>query len=230
MHDDLVLLAEVDRQDRVVDRIRKDKQAADASVTDGRAAVKAAEAELERLKGELAASNQQLREHQRSIETYEARRTSAQRVLEGGGGDPEAAQRQLDAVADILDDLETKVLEGMERAEALAEAIQAAETAIEEAKAAKQHAEDEHPRTIAALKAEYATAKAARDKAFGELDRATQSKYEAVRQRKGRAVATIENESCKACRRVVQPKHLADLQRGLIEPCRGCGRWLIPPG
>lgn len=229
MHQDLVLLAEVDRTDRVIDRIRKDKAAADASVVDARAAVKAAHAELERLTAELEATEKEQRENQRTLEKYEARKQSAERVLEGGGGDPEAAQRQLESVTQILDDLETRLLEGMERTETLTESIQAASGEVEAAKQALTAAEEQHPQTITALKAEYATVTGEREAAYSELDRSLQSKYDAVRQRKGHAVTRIENDSCRSCHRAVGAQHVTDLQRGLVIPCRGCGRWLIPP-
>ncbi|MCB9678821.1 MAG: hypothetical protein H6737_27205 [Alphaproteobacteria bacterium] len=228
MHPDLERLEAADHFDRELLALKKQKQDLESGLEAARTAAKAAKADLERLEGEDAANKARQRELQRDIERYEARLKSAERVLEGGGGDPEAAERQIAGCTEQLDLLETEALECMEKADALTDALANARRAVEETDATLARLAGAHEPAVAKLRAAFESTVPKRDAELAAVDAGTRSKYLALRDRKGSAVAKLELGACRSCRMVVQQQHLADLKRGLVVPCRGCGRWLIP--
>jgi predicted nucleic acid-binding Zn-ribbon protein len=229
MHPDLVHLAAADSYDRELIALKGARQKADDALAAGQAADQAARAAVTAAEAALAANKARQRELNREIETYEARRTSARRVLEGGGGDPAAAERQLASVGAILDGLETELLERMDAQEALDRELLALRAAAGAASKARAELEQSQPAEVASLKASFERIVPLRDAELDAVDRVTRQKYLDVRDRRGSAVSEIVRDCCKGCNVFIQPQHVADLKRGLLVPCRGCGRWLLPP-
>ncbi|MCA9568363.1 MAG: hypothetical protein KC656_10995, partial [Myxococcales bacterium] len=177
----------------------------------------------------IDANKARQRELNREVESYEARRRSATRILENGTGDAAAAERQLASVAEVLDTLETELLEKMEALEELeSERTQAAADAADAA-AFLEAEKAGHDGKIAALKAKFTAILPEREATLALLDKTILGRYETLLSRRGRAIAEIVDGSCSGCQRVVRQQNIADLQRGLMYACDGCGRWLLPP-
>jgi hypothetical protein len=227
MHPDLEQLRIADAHDRTLRDLRKQKKVLEERLTGARARSTAAAADVARLDHALDANAQRQRELQRTIEQYENRRTSAQRVLETGAGDADAAQRQLDGVAAQLDALETELLERMEQQESDTAARVAARAEQADADAFLEAEEVQNPIGIAGLRAKFDAVLPLRRAALDALDAHIVDRYETLVARKGRAVAEVRAGSCGACQMVVRQQHIADLRRGLVQTCGGCGRWLL---
>ncbi len=228
MHDDLEHLAAADAFDRRLVELKRAKKKLDDERAAARQALEDATGDLERITTALDESQSKQKSLARDIEKYERRMASAQRVLEGGGGDPEAAERQIAGVTEQLDRLETEMLEQMERADTLSTEREAAEQVLATAQQTHTEAEDAYEPAVQALRDEFNGIVPRRDAELAELDSGMRDKYIGLRDRKGSAVARILRNACKSCRMVVHQQHLADLKRGLVVPCRGCGRWLVP--
>lgn len=229
MHPDLEHLARADGIDREIRATDAALREADRSLDEAREQLILKEKALAALTDERAAQRAEEHRLEREMHRYRDRRASALRVLEGGGGDPEAAARQLAQVDEILDRHETELLQLLEAADALNERLARAEAALAVARDELARLEAEHPERTAELRARRDELVRAREQELAAVDPALKARYEMLVARKGTAVARVERGACSACRQVVQQQHLTDLARGLVEPCRGCGRWLVPP-
>jgi len=229
MHPELEHLARADGLDREIRATDAALREAEAALAGAREQVALQEKTVSSLVTERDAQTAEERRLERELHRYRDRRTSALRVLEGGGGDPEAASRQVEQCEQILDRTETDLLQLLEEVDALCERLARARAALEEATHELAQREESHPTRMAELQSRRLELVRARDEELEQVDPATRSRYETLRARKGTAVARIEGGACSACRQVVQQQHIADLNRGLMEPCRGCGRWLLPP-
>lgn len=228
MHPDLERLSRIDAIDRERRRLSARVEAETTAHREATEAVERAERALRDLQQQRQAGVDEERELSRKLHRYRDRRTSALRVLESGQGDPDAAQRQLDQCDAIIDETETAVLELLERQDALSGSLEAAEAALS---ATRDHLEalaNALPATLEGLRAELAEREDERQRELAALDASTADRYERLVARRGTAVARVEGGACSACRRVIQAQHLADLRRGLIQPCHSCNRWLIP--
>ncbi len=228
MHPDLMALAATDAEDRRIKAIDRALANAGARLADARAAVERATADDTAARAALAALVAAERQLQREVEEYRGNRAAAIRMLEGGHGNADAAERQRARSEAMMDDAETRSLVNLEAQDPARTAVKRAEDALAAAKAARLVAEAEVPALVATLDAERILRVAARDRALVPLDRETRSRYLAQLERKGSAVAYVKADACSACNIAVFQQHLSDLLRGVIVPCRGCLRWLIP--
>lgn len=230
MHPDLEHLVVADRYDRELRDLKKKKQSLLDILAKAEDRERTTAARVSDLEEETRANQARLRELAREVENYEARRRSATQVLERGTGDPDAAERQLVQVGEKLDALETEQLEAMERDEQLADDLVAARRDAEQAVAFARAEAAAHPPKMEALRARWNELLPEREATLAELDAHIADRYASLVARKHRAIAEIVNGSCAACQMVVRQQHIADLQRGLMQTCGGCGRWLLPPG
>jgi predicted nucleic acid-binding Zn-ribbon protein len=212
----------------VLDRVTKDLATARAAVPGAVGAEAAARAEVGRAEAALAAARAEERALQMKVDEYGKRKLTAIRVLEHGGGDPDAAQRQIVQSDEIIDRSETAILECMERQDALGGALARANEALVVALAARSSAETTAPPRIAALERDESTARAARDAARTVIALELRNRYDLLRQSKKKAaVAKVVAAECTGCRRGIPQQMLADLERDdKFLTCHGCGRWL----
>ena len=228
MHEDLERLDLVDRADREIARRNKALADAELALTDADRQLAAADAALFALDGEasaLAAHEKQLR---RDVDEQRQYRDRANKMLATGAGDPAAAERQLRSATDRIDALETQQLEAMEADDALTR--RRAETVgLRQQRAAdRERLAGERDAVAARVAAETSGQRAERDRIFAQLPRDLQTRYEDFLAKKRWAVAHIVDGACAGCQRVVNQQHVTDLQRGILKPCMGCGRWLVP--
>lgn len=230
MHQELEHLVVADRYDQELRDLKKKKRTL-LDILERAEKRSATTSELvQRLRAERTALAARQRELSREVESYEARRRSANQVLERGIGDADAAERQIAQVTEKLDDLETEQLEGMERDEQLASQLAQAEKDAAEAEAFEKAERATHDERMKKLADRWAEILPLRKATLAEMDSLTADRYEGLVSRKGRAIADVVAGSCSACQMVVRQQHIADLQRDLMHACGGCGRWLLPPG
>lgn len=228
MHEDLERIVAIDRLDRSSDQIRRTRNAARQRLNDARTALEAAKTALTEAEATLEANRVEERALSRRLSDARQAQQRALRVLETGVGDPEAAQRQHDRSGALIDELETGMLEVLETQDTLIEARDLATrtrdaqiTAVAEAESALPPAESEAEAALAADAA-------ARAPLYDGLPTELQQRYDDQRAKRRWAVARIREKACNACNTVVQQQHVADLKRGLIRPCMGCGRFIVP--
>lgn len=228
MHPDLLHLAELNRVDLELDRVSVELEAARRA--SGEAATAQGEATRARDAARTALDEARTREGAliRKLDAYKSRKAGALRVLETGVGDPDAAEKQIEQCDTILDDTETELLYLMEELDRLRLGLDASERALTASGVSRADVDRESPARIAALEAEQAALQGRRDGLFAELPHDLKQRYPPVRKRRRTAVARVAADgSCSGCRMQVQLQQIADIKRGLVETCRGCGRWLL---
>jgi uncharacterized protein len=216
--------------DRELDRLQKERDQLAARGPETQAALADAQAALARAEAALGAIREEERAAARDVGLYEKRRAAASRALSEGLGDPDAAQRQVEQCAAILDDLETRQLELMESAEAASGVLTAARSDRDTHARAAAAVEAELPPGLAAIDAARAAVQPDRDAARAALPKELGLRYDLVRTKKRTAVAELRpDDTCLGCRLRAPTVEAADARRGLLRACRGCGRFLIPP-
>jgi predicted nucleic acid-binding Zn-ribbon protein len=229
MHADLERLASLNDLDQELDRVLRELadaralvQRADDAIADATRTRDAAQAEVD------VARNEE-RTLQRKLEEYKTRQQGAIRILETGAGDPTLAERQLSQCAAILDQTETEMLELMERQDRLKAQLTATERALDKTGIARKEAEHLAPGRIAKLDRQRVELEAKRAQLSDGLPIDLRKRYDTLRGGKKKyAVARLDKDVCRGCQMVVGSQQIADIRRGLMEPCRGCGRWVVP--
>lgn len=221
--DDLVPLAlQEEREAALADRIRNAEKRLEkerAAVAQIRARLATLDAELERLRVEERAAQEEIRKAQ-------GLRSSAQRALDQGLGNPAAVQHQLDTCAATLDRVETQVLEILLRRDELAPERAAVAKQVEEATAALATLQGDTAPAVAAWKAEAADTAAARKALRAKLPRDVGATYDTLHGKRGTALARVVDKVCVGCARAVPSQRLLDVRAGRLVQCDGCNRWL----
>lgn len=228
LHPDLEALYKLALTDAELAAIDRDESEANRRLTAARKAVTDAEASIAELKGRVDELKRRQHELQRKLDQYETRRRGALRALETGSGSADAAQRQLDQCTAILDDLETEQLEGMEAQDGLEEERSKADQALQEARDALAAREESTPAALAEIAGRRSDALGRRGGIVGGLGADRVKRYDTVKARRGTAVAMLQRGACKTCGTVAPKQQVADIMRGLMPPCKRCGRWLMP--
>lgn len=228
MNPEIQAIAHLAEIDAARDRARKEIRDLQSALERAGVARDEAQAAVQAAQSALADVVEAERAAQRRITEMTQRQKSALYVLEHGGAGVDAAEKQLKQSKADADAAETDVLVAMEAQDAARKRIADAERAEHAAEAARQAAATEVPPKIAAVEARLAGLDTDRSQAAAALLRETLTRYESVRAKRGSAVAGVKDGTCVACQRVVAAQHLSDLRRGAsVEPCRGCGRWLV---
>lgn len=143
-----------------------------------------------------------------------------------------AFQHEIQYCKDTIDQLEERILDKMEEAEALEEDVAnaKADLGIESVKVAADVEEARH--RIESDKHVRQKHQAARASLTAQIGPAALRAYERIRRARGRAVTAVVDENCAACHVRLRPKFLQDLQqltRGVLT-CESCGRIVYLPG
>lgn len=228
MHPDLARVGRLSEFDAELERLGKELINARSAVADTERVEREAMAARDRVQADLLSATAEERALHRQLDDYRAKQQSATRILETGAGSPDAAQRQLVQCSAILDDLETKLLEMFERQDGLRASLAAAETELAKAGSERSRVANETPGVLARLEAEERAALPKRTAVANELSPEVRQRYDMLRAGKKKvAVARLVDGSCTGCQMTVPAQHISDLRRGLMEPCRGCGRFLL---
>lgn len=142
-----------------------------------------------------------------------------------------AFQREIRFCKDKIDEIEERILDKMEQADALNEriAMALADLEVESANVARQV--EEAKQRIAVHERERAEKQAARRALCEQVEPSTLSLYERVRRAKGTAVAAVGGERCGACHVRLRPQFLQNLRLRTddILTCERCGLILYLP-
>lgn len=229
MNPELERLSRLADLDDAITARERELEAARAAAPEARA--RAAQAEVARaaIAAELAAHAAKERAGEREIELYRTRLARAVQALETGAGDAAAAERQRVQCVEILDRLETELLELLEARDGIAGRLAAADEALAARRAEISAAEVATAPAVDAATAALVELRAERDALRPAIEAHELARYDQLRGRGRRPVSAIVDKACKACRRGLIPHQLHELARGRLERCGGCGRWLLPP-
>ena len=225
---DIERIARLALADQDLDHLDKELAHLRARIPSATVARDEARASLEAAKVRLTAAKQAERATAREVETYEKRKAGAQRALETGMGDPDAAERQVAQCIQIIDDLENRELEEMEAIEEALVNLDAAEASLIGAEAFLVSETEAAPPEIATHEASRAVAQTERDQAWADVPKDLQLRYELVRKKKKYAAVELRDGYCLACRVHVPLQEASDVNRGLLKHCHSCGRFLLP--
>jgi predicted nucleic acid-binding Zn-ribbon protein len=229
MHPELLQIAKTAEFDQEISTIDAALTREKRSLSDAAASLDDLQKALEEHKSKIAASRQQEGRIQREIEKLQRRQRSALRVLDGSaaGADPEAADRQVSQCDKLIDERETCVLELLEHRDQLDEqkaSLVAKTRAREFSLAELQRSTPVEIDRLTEVRVDVSTK---RDSSFSKLPAEVQQRYLDITRRRRSPVARILDDCCSACNFKVAFQHRSDIARGLISPCRSCGRWLI---
>ena len=228
IHPDLELLYKLAVADLDLATIAANETKANGALAARVQGVADCEAAIALLKRQADLLKRRQHDLQRRFDQYDNRRRGAIQALETGAGSADAAQRQLEQCTAILDDVETEQLEAMETQDRLDQDRAAAADALTAARVALAEAQQVTPGILRDIAGSRAEASGRRQDIVSRLPPPLNKRYEAVKARRGTAVAMLESGACKTCRTMAPKQQVADILRGLIAPCKFCGRWLVP--
>jgi predicted nucleic acid-binding Zn-ribbon protein len=178
------------------------------------------------------AASDALRDEERSLnrrlETYQKRRDKAQKMIdEGTAPDFRAAQAQAEQCGSIVDDLETELLELMERMDQAATALKGAIDGRDHLAHRCEAARTRYQERLKVLKPEFEAATGARDLRRERVYKEHLGLYDRLRDKKMSVFGLVDSETCTACHVKLNGTLVSDLKRGAeVLTCPSCGRYL----
>lgn len=228
MHETLLLLERLyalDRQrDETWDAIKQMER--ELAATEARLVETDAElVELDKLREQARATEREVVE---GLDKYVARRDQTRKQLDVGAiPDFLAAERQLNNYVEIIDGLETDLLERMERRETLDRKLMAVNDRKNRLvlRRGKQRARLEVEGTAQRAHLDELNQQRKADKA--SVPTHILREYDQLRRLHRDALAWLEGGACQACRMVHPPQIVLEVRRGSrVHRCRGCTRFL----
>lgn len=190
----------------------------------------AAEARLIRLKENERAAALHLRQVEAELADIEAKiKRDNTRMYAGQIVDPRelgSLQRELANYAPRRDELERRVLEAMEHAEAFAEEIAASEVSARETRTRWESERPSLERQEAELGARLTRLRDDREAAVTDVSPQTVSVYTRLRAHSGHAVSVVRNGVCQWCRVNIPQKDVQHARAGALVSCSNCERIL----
>jgi len=141
----------------------------------------------------------------------------------------EAAIREVDAAKKHISEVETKILEHMETADAAEKSLAERESEFAQLRAERDERIRNFESQTAAWTEELETRRRDRERMFASLPQNVKSMYQRIsaRIRDGVALAEARNGSCSACFMALRPQVMAQVRRGdEIVTCDNCNRIL----
>ncbi len=230
MHQELLDLWDLFKVDREMDALKAEAGQLAQDVRTLRAQIVALRERHAALSEQRDAAQNRERSLNRKLVDYGQKRDRTRTLIDTGAApDFEAAQRQLEQLLTLHDEVETQALEAMDERERLeADLIEtAAETARTEAAAAaaKQRETDRRPEISArygALKPQYA--------GFAKkLTNAHLSRFQELKRKGVKPVVNLVDGTCPQCHIEPPPMIKVDVARGStrVNACRGCGAFFF---
>ena len=182
-------------------------------------AAKAEQAEVEKAKrdneSELAASSEHLRTREAKLYAIKTNK------------EYQAALKEISDGKRVNREREDRVLQAMERLEALTQKIAQLETAFADKDAAYQEKQGALKLEEAAIREQMKGDSAHRPEIVGRIDKMIMRKYDFVRQRYAQAVAGVINGVCQGCSQRIPPQLFNEmLRRTELRACPSCQRLL----
>jgi predicted nucleic acid-binding Zn-ribbon protein len=228
MHEDALKLYALWRLDVARDAFLQESRALKARIAAEEQALVEAAANQDAAEQALTAARELERELNRKVDSYTKRRDRAQKSIDTGvATDFHAAQRQVEQCAELLDGLETDLLEAMdgkEQAETTLERSTSVHGLVASRLAAAQKAyTDRRP----ALKVSFDAVTVERDAARGEVWRDQLSRYDGLRKKGWAAFARVRDGNCGGCNVRLNGVDLSAHRRAIeFVWCPNCGRAL----
>lgn len=198
--------------------------------------VRARTARIAALEREIADAERVQRLADLERKSAEGERERASRRLYGGevrtARDAEGLQKNVEGAARRVDELETQILEAMERASGLQQRLAEERTGLKGAAEALRMRREAGRTRLAQVDAELPRADAARAAVAAEIDARVLREYERLRPRCGGiAVASAAGGSCGACGVQLSSYVLARVRSSAdaAVTCEQCGRMLVEP-
>jgi hypothetical protein len=142
-----------------------------------------------------------------------------------------AAWKEIDATRKHVKDLEESVLKNMTEAEGVQKQLDERKAGYDDLKARYDEAHESWQHSLGDLRKE---AEDLRKRAemieAGVPERVKNEFHRIYKQRQQIAVASVERDTCSACRTRVRPALAQQLKRGEVAHCEGCHRILYMPG
>jgi predicted nucleic acid-binding Zn-ribbon protein len=141
-----------------------------------------------------------------------------------------ALLHEMEHAKEVISDCETRILEGMDAAEAAREALAAAEVDDRDTRErldAQERAADNREEQ---LRSELAELGAQRDQVGPKLDAKILAVYEKIAARRRPALALVSDEMCQGCRVGIPAQNYIEILKGeRIITCGNCHRILLHP-
>lgn len=230
MHPELTLISNMYQCDATIERLKAEYEALVATTERGTKLQAETEKQLTQLKSVFDAQRQHERARSRELEENQQRRDRTRAMIDGGAApDYAAAERQLSKTIEIIDGIETELLEIMEAQDLRRAEIAAVEKTLAKAIADREQASAHRHQREPRLRAEMAETLPKRDIAWKEFPEHWRSHYQELRRKKRPALANVDNEICAVCDTKVPAQRVIEVRMlRAVHFCPGCGAFLLP--
>ena len=227
MHVDLCEIRDLLAVDRELDALKEEAGALAASVRDARAALATAEAAVENARGTRTTVVQDERRLNRELEDYTQKRDRTRQLIDSGGAtDFAAATRQLEQLIDIVDRLESDLLEQMDIREQAEDAEASAEQRRVECTVALDGARAAERERRPGLEARYGELRSVRPERWSSLRHDNQGHYSGLRERRLPVLVDVVDGTCGHCHVEPPPQTILEILRERrVHTCRSCHCW-----
>ena len=221
--------------DRQIDALHSERQALvrDAQAEALEKDLHARRARIGGVEKDIAAAESRQRLQELERQSQEAERQRSSRRLYGGEvRDPkelEGLQKNMEGAARKIDELETSILEAMERATALREQLVHDREALARAEHGLAQLRHKNRVRLGEIDGQLPLLAARREEEATRIDAAVLREYERVRSRAGGiAVAAVTSDSCGACGFGLSTLGLSRIRAATVPvTCEHCGRLLV---
>lgn len=228
---ELHALLALQRQDTLIFDVRRRRDDIPRRREALRDAVNRAKAALEEARKELERARLQRRAVEKDVEGITADSNKLERQLHDVKTNKEyqAILHEIEVLKNKRSDYETRILESLEREEALVAAVSAAERAVQAEEAKLREGEETLAKERADLEQSLHSMEQDRNAVKPRVPPPLLSRYDRLLgARDGVAVAEIRKGACGACFKGLTPHALQEARRGeAIQTCEACGRILV---
>lgn len=226
----LIALQELDTAAEAARRRIAEMPAREAALAD---AIATAEATREAAAARMAGNQDTRRELEKQVAAVDSRlsRFEDHKAAVKTNQEFTALLHEIETAKAEKDGVEDRILEALEEADAIAEAVAAAERAVSDAKAVAAEGQKALARERQAVDEELARLEQARAVEIRHVEPTLLARYDQLlKQRKGIAVAAMEGEICAACYVRQRPHAAQQVRRNdEIMACESCQRILYAP-
>ncbi|RMD89077.1 MAG: hypothetical protein D6813_11180 [Calditrichaeota bacterium] len=167
--------------------------------------------------GEVKVLEQQLDKYQNQLYSVKTNR------------EYDAISVEIDNTREKLDEVETKILEAMNRDEQLNPEIEAQKKKIEDLQKKLEMKEKELSDKVKETESEWKALEKRRSEIINQISKPVLFQYERIRKAKGGlAVVEVENYACKGCYAAIPPQRVLEIRSmDRLIVCESCGRILV---
>lgn len=199
-----------------------------------KATVKELEERLERERASLATTERTRGDCHAEVRTMTQQIEHSREKLNRSRTEREsnAAQRELEELRKLLKDREDDVQKLSVEAESTRKQVETTEAELAKVRADLAACQDDIQKKMGELEADHSSAGVGRDDLVKQLPPVLYRRYEMIRQKRGFAVATTTDGTCKACNMSLAPQMFHKLRREpTLDQCPTCNRiiYYAPP-